>query len=80
MRIGFCKRFLSVSLDERLLVGNELVHYIIGDIGLRRLNAIAHPACAGVAGEYHISVYPCFLINEVELCENVSSAGLLRHY
>ena len=32
----------------RIVRMNELVHYIIGDIGLRRLNAFAHPACAGV--------------------------------
>jgi hypothetical protein len=48
LRIGFGERFPGIRLDKRLIVGDELVQYIIRDIGLRCLNAIAYPACAGV--------------------------------
>jgi hypothetical protein len=48
LRLGFSERFPGIRFDERLLVGDELVQYIIRDIGLRCLNAIAYPACAGV--------------------------------
>lgn len=41
LRIGFRERFLSVRLDERLLVRDELVEHGIGDVGLSCVNAIA---------------------------------------
>ena len=43
LRIGFSECFLSVSLDERLLVGDELVEHGIGDFSLGCVNAIVHP-------------------------------------
>jgi hypothetical protein len=35
--------FWAYAFDERLLVGNGLVHYIIGDDGFSCVHAIAHP-------------------------------------
>jgi hypothetical protein len=40
--VNICERFPGIRFNERLLVGDELVHYLIGDIGLSCLNAIAY--------------------------------------
>jgi hypothetical protein len=37
------ERFSGIRFDERLLVGDELIQYIIGDLGFCRLYAVAHP-------------------------------------
>jgi len=47
LRIGFRECFSGVRFDEGLLVGDELVEHIIGDLGLGCLDAIAHPRGRG---------------------------------
>jgi len=47
LRIGFRECFSGVRFDERLLVGDELVQDVIGDLGLGCLDAIAHPCGCG---------------------------------
>ena len=46
--IGISECFPGIRFDEGLLVGDELVQDVIGDLGLSCLNAIAHPPHAGV--------------------------------